>query len=62
MPFVNDSRNTSVATNDALADSGLTWNEMTGTWDAQEGTWDNPRRPYANDAKNVSTSTNDAKN
>jgi len=63
MPFVNDSKNTSVATNDALAGaSDLTWNEMTGIWDATEGTWDNPRQPYANDSKNVSTLTNDAKN
>ena len=61
MPFVNDSKNSSITINDSLDDSGLVWNEMTGTWDEVEGTWDAPRRQWTRDSANTSVATNDAK-
>ena len=61
MPWSNDSKNSSTPTNDSLADSGLVWNEMTGTWNEVEGTWDAPRKQWIRDSDNVSTATNDAK-
>ena len=62
MAFVNDSKNTSTVTNDAIASAAnLTWNDMTQSWDNTEGTWDNPREAWARDSKNTSTVTNDVK-
>ena len=58
--YTNDSANTTTLTNDSLAGSGATWDDMDIPWDEAEGTWDNPNTPFKKDAANTTTLTNDS--
>ena len=57
--YTNDSANTTALTNDSLAGSIATWDDMDIPWDEAEGTWDNPNTPFKKDAANTTTITND---
>jgi len=58
--FTTDSASTTSLTNDPLAGSGITWDDMDIPWEEAEGTWDSPNTPFKKDAANTTTLNNDS--
>ena len=57
MAWNNDSKNSSVFTEQAVFFVDMTWDDATFAWDDARGTWDKPNYPYTNQSKNAATFT-----
>ncbi len=57
MTWTNQTKNSSVFTNQPLGSASLTWDEATFIWNDAQGTWDNPYS-WVNQTKSASIFTN----